>query len=215
MVYQLHNKGVYLYKEIEPFLSPRDTFLLCYYFHKEIKDFNNFIKNKKTPYDFDESLLENPDDIDQMIEYGFIKTSIEYSLKYDVIENVLNMDNLNQKARWSPFEWSFKPDSLDLFSFSGFFGSIKCFKYLLMKGFEINDYVVSMVVCSGCLDIYHLCQGQSVANPILICKSSQFFCLPLLVFMLENGMNINAKESSNEYMCLIGLLFIGLPKMVI
>jgi len=65
-----------------------------------------------------------------------------------------------------------------------------------MKGFEINAKVLSMVVCGGCFDLFHLCQGQQSLTPKLVCQSSKFFHLSLLVFMIENGSYINAKEES-------------------
>jgi len=80
-----------------------------------------------------------------------------------------------------------------LISFAGFFGSIKCFKHLLMKGFEINDNVLSMVVCSGCFDLFHLCQDEKFLTPNHVCKASVFFHLPLIIFLIENGGDINEK----------------------
>jgi len=192
LIYQLYKRGVFVFEEIEPFLCMRDTFLLCYYFRKGIKDFDSFIKNKDLPDDLDESFLDNDNYIDQYIEYAFLPLSIEYCLKYDVIYDLVVFDNLNQEAKWSPFEWSYKPKYLDFLSFAGFFGSIKCFKHLLMNGFEINKNVLSMVVCSGCLDIFHL--GQQFSSIECLCKASEFFHLPLLVFMMENGSDINSKD---------------------
>jgi len=110
-----------------------------------------------------------------------------------VIDDLGFFDGLNQEAKWSPFEWSFKPEYLDLISFAGFFGSIKCFKHLLMKGFEINDNVLSMVVCSGCFDLFHLCQDEKFLTPNHVCKASVFFHLPLIIFLIENGGDINEK----------------------
>jgi len=133
LIYQLHKRGVFLFEEIETFLENRNTFMLSYYFRKEIKDFESFIESKYKPDDFDESFFKNENDIDQLIEYGFLQTSIEYCLKYDVIDDLAILFNLNQKAKWSPFEWSFMPQYFDLLSFAGFFGSIKCFKHLLMS----------------------------------------------------------------------------------
>jgi len=193
LIYQLYKRGVFVFEEIEPFLGNRNTFLLCYYFRKEIKDFNSFIKNKSKPSAFNKSFFENENDIDQLIEYGYLQTSIEYSLKYDVINDLVGFDNFNLKARWSPFEWSEKPEYLDLLSFTGFFGSIKCFKHLLINGFEINHNVLSMVVCGGSFDLFHICQGLQFLTPH-VCKASEFFHLPLLVFMIEHGADINAQD---------------------
>jgi len=215
LIYQLFKKGILVFEEIEPFLSHRDTFLLCYYFRKEIKDFESFIGIKFKPSGIDESFFENEYYMDQLIEYGYLQSSNEYCLKYDVLDDLLNIDNLNQEAKWSPFEWSNKPEFLDLLSFSGFFGSIKCFKHLLMKGFEINEYVLSMVVCGGSFDLFHLCHGQHYLAPKLVCKASEFFHLPLLVFMIEIGNDINSKTKDVELLYLVGLLFITLLNVVI
>jgi len=197
LIYQLYKKDVFVFEEIEPFLRIGDSFLLCYYFRKEIENFESFIRSRAKPIGFNESFFKNENDIDKLIEFGFLPSSIEYCLKYDVIDDILNIDNLNQKAKWSPFEWSIKPEYLDLLSFSGFFGSIKCFKHLLMKGFEINENVLSMVVCGGCFDLFHLCQVRQFLIPDLVCKASEFFHLDLLVFMIENGADIKAKGKDN------------------
>ena len=215
LIYQLFKRGIFVFEEIEPFLCSRDTFLLSYYFRNEIKDFYSFIKNKSKPHGIDDSCFKNTNDIDQLIEYGFLQSSIEYCLKYDVIDDLTVCENLNQEAKWSPFEWSNKPDYLGLLSFAGFFGSIKCFKHLLMKGFEIDAKVLSMVVCGGSFDLFHIYQGKQFGALNLVCKASQFFHLPLLVFMIENGADINAKEYRVEFFYLIILLFILLLDMVI
>ena len=153
-----------------------------------------FIKDKYPRYGYDHSFFSNETDIDQLIEFGYLPSSIEYCLKYDVIDDLVKLNILNQEAKWSPFEWSTKTEYLDLLSFSGFFGSINCFKFLLMNGFEINDRVLSMVVCSGCLVLFHLSQGQQFFTAKAFCKACEFFQLDLLVFMIENGANINDQK---------------------
>jgi len=197
LIYRLYKRGFFVFDEVEPFLEKGDSSLFCYYFRKEIKDFKSFIQGKKILYDLKPSFFENESNIDQYIEYGFLPSSIEYCLKYDVLDDLVVFDDLKQNAKWCPFEWSFKPEYLDLLSFAGFFASIKCFRHLLMKGFEINENVFLMVVCGGCFDLFHLCQGKQFFIPSIVCKASEFFHLPLLVFMLENGANINANCKKN------------------
>ena len=198
LIYQLYKRGVFAFEEIEPFLNDRDTFIMCYYFRIEIKDFENCVQNKYKPYDLDKSFLENGNDIDQLIEYGYLPSSIEYCLKYDVIDDFVLFDLQNQILKWSPFEWSIKPKHLDLFSFSSFFGSNRCFKHLLMNGFEIKENVISMVVCSGCVDLFHLCKGQQFITPESVCKASVFCHLSLLGFIIENGADINFKAKKKK-----------------
>jgi len=199
LIHKLFKRGVFVFKEIEPFLIRSDTFLLCYYFRKEIEDFNNFIKTKDKLYRFNQSFFEKESYIDQLIDFGFLPSSVEYCLKYDVVDDLVGFDKLNQKAIWSPFEWSYQPKYDDLLSFAGFFGSIKCFKHLLMKGFKINENVLSMVVCSGSFDLYHLCQVEHCIIPILVCEASKFLHLQLLVFLVENGYDINSKDKDNKF----------------
>jgi len=189
LIYQMNKRGIFLFEEIEPSLRYEDSLLLCYYFRQNINDFEVFIKSKNKFDEFDEFSFKDDHDFEQMLEYGFPCSSFEYCLKYDVVDDLIKFDLPNQNVKWSPFEWSIKPKYLDPFSFSGFFGSIKCFKYLLMNGFQINDKVLSMVVCSGCLDLFHLCNRLQFIISEMICRASEFCQLSLLVFMIENYSN--------------------------
>jgi len=199
LIYQLYKRGVLVYEEIIPLLKRINSFLLCYYFQKEIEGFEKFIKNKRKPSGFDDFFIENHENIHHFIEYGFVPSSIEYLLKYDVINSLVEFNTFSHIAKWSPFEWSFEPKYLDLLSFSGFFGSIKCFKYLLIKGFEINVNVLSNVVCSGCPDLFHLCKTQQFLASEFICKASEYCQLQLLVFMLENGLEPSTSHNDVEH----------------
>jgi len=194
LIYQLHKKGVFVFEEIEPFLRNKQSRIICYYFRKYIIDFENFVQNMYISCGDNRSFFENSNEIDQLIEYGFLPSSIEYCLKYDVVDDLFGFINLKLEAKWSPFEWSLKPKYLDLLSFAGFFGSIKCFKYLLLNGFEFNDRVISMVVCSGDFDILHLYQGQCLFSNECLCRSAGFCHLSLLDFIIQNGANINEKD---------------------
>jgi len=184
IIYKLFKLGVFVFEEIKPYMKNVYANLLNYYFMKEINDIGSFVQKSS--------------DIELLIEFGFLPSSIEYHLKYDVIDELVNYNVLNQEAQWSPFEWSYKPEYLDLLSFSGFFGSIKCFKYLLMNGFQIHDEVTSMVVCGGCFDLYHLCRGSSLFTIDNVSKAAEFFQLPLLEFMFENGVEIKTNHIRNE-----------------
>jgi len=215
LIYKLQMKEVITIEEILPFLRFRGTFILCHYFRKFIFDFDGLITNKKKPEEFDESFFQNSKHFDNLIEYGYLPSSIEYCLKYDDIDGFLNIHTLKREAIWSPFEWANKPKYLDLLSFSGYFSSINCFKHLLMNGYEINQKVISMVICSGCFDLYHLCKGEGSLTIENIFNVSEFCHLSLLEHMIENGADINAKNISILVRVLRMLHFILLPYMVI
>jgi len=215
LIFQLFKRGILNFEEIKPFLKDFRSFLLHYYFHKEIDGFERIIKTMSKPYDFDVSIIKDESDIDLLIEFGFLPSSIEYILKYDVLDDLKCFRILDQEIKWSLFEWSMKPKHLDLLSFSGFFSSIKCFKHLLMNGFVINEKVISMVVCGGCFDIFHLCHNQRLFTFEIACIASEFGHLSLLAFLLENGVNTIKNRKSIALFFIILLLFIVLPRMVI
>ena len=48
--------------------------------------FESLILSKSEPSDLDGSFLENANEIDISIQYGFLPSSIEYCLKYDDID---------------------------------------------------------------------------------------------------------------------------------
>ena len=97
MIYQLFKLGSFVFGEIEQYLGNRGSFLLCYYFRKDIYDFGNLIKHKSNHSAIGESFFKNENDIDQMIEYGFSTSSIEYCLKYDSIVDLYKFDNFIKK----------------------------------------------------------------------------------------------------------------------
>ena len=217
LIYKLYKRGIFGFEEIKPIILGRHSYLLCYYFHKEIEDFDNFIRIRRNeiPEGIDVSFFNNKSDIDQMIEHGFIPSSIEYCLKYDAVNDLHCINISNQMIKWSPFEWSYKPQYLDLLSFSGFFGSVKCFKLLLLEGLNINEKVISMVACSGCYDLFQLCQGHSFLSSNIVCKASMFSHLEFLAFMLENGAEVNPKNIDAECYFLMVFPLILLLNMAI
>jgi len=199
LIHRLYKRGIYSFYEIEPFLRNEDSLILSYYFRSEISDFESFIRNKSHCFDFDESFLENLQFIDDLIEYGFHQSSLEYCLKYDDVDSFRNFNILNQTlCKWSPFEWSLKPESLDLLSFSGFFGSINCFKHLLMNGYEIDDKVRSLVVCSGSIDLFHLCNEGMFFSTECLFEACSHCQLSILNFLYENQACLNAKKEEND-----------------
>ena len=192
LLHRMFKRNAFEISNIEPcILGHQLAYVLCYYF----KDFDKVVGQKVVPDDFDHSFIENVDDLEVLIEFGFHPNSTEYCLKYDDIKVFQSKFDLDEyEAKWSPFEWSYKPKSLDLLSFLIFFGSIQCFKFLLLNGFEINKNVLSSIACSGNSDLFHLCQfGESCSSDCLF-MASKFCHLNTIKFLLENGANITNKN---------------------
>jgi len=216
LIYRLYQRDIFVFSEIEPILLRINSLVFSYYFRKEINDFDSYILSQRKQPDTDASFFEKENDIDQLIEYGFVPSTIEFCMKYDDYEALMNYDiSMHKYAKWSPFEWSCKPKYLDLLSFSGFFGSIKCFKHIMMNGFQINSDVMSSVVCSGSLDLIHLCENNLFLTPECAFHASEFCHLSLLCFMLENGIEINSRDIFILICVLIYLPFIGPLRRVI
>ena len=203
LLYKLYQLGIFLFDDIKTFLENRDAFILSYYYHKEIDNFDDHIRLKTIPSDYDDCYYEFKENIDALIQYGFAPNTIEYCLKYDDINAFINIySNQNHSpggiAKWSPFEWSQKPDFFDFLSFYGFYGSIECFKYLLMNGFSIDDKIRSIVVCSGNTDLFHICNNVIVDFSNHICYAAEYFRLSILNFLIEKGVNINCINRENS-----------------
>jgi len=198
LIYRLFKRGVFIFEEIEPLFTNYNSYVICYYFRKDIKDFAAFIRKKTIPVNIDKSFLENEFEFDDLIEYGYLPLSIEYCLKYDDIVVFRTLDMINtRKAKWSPFEWSLKPKSLDLLSFSGFYGSIKCFKHLLMNGHQISHEVASSVICSGSFELFHCCNEVYSFSHDYIIYASMFFRLKLLQYFIDNGVDVDSRETND------------------
>lgn len=216
LIYKLYKRGLFQFNEINHFFKQIHSFILGYYFRREIKDFDSFIKYQVKPSDIDFSFFEDENCIDQLIDYGFFPSSIEYCIKYDDIDVLRHHDISNYKeAKWSPFEWSCKPLSFDLLSFSGFYGSLKCFKQLLMNGSQISADFVTSVYCSGSLDLFQYCIDHKPISPLNICKAAEFCQLSLLVFCYENAVDLNQMSdigsalhlaAINGHLCIVEFL---------
>jgi len=195
LVFRLLNSGFLEFSEISPFLG-NSSYITSFYFRKEIPDFEKHIKTKEKPIGLENSFVENDSDIDGLIQYGYLPGSIEYSLKYDDVETFRDLfANKPKKVKWSPFEWSRKPKSLGLLSFSSFFGSIQCFKHMLMNGYKIDDASHALSVCSGNFDLFRLCSERKSLSSEQLCLATEFYHFPLMEYILENGVDIHAKNS--------------------
>jgi len=189
LVHRLFQSNIYMFSDIEPLLYSSGCFVSIYYFWKEIKDFDRIINEQRKPFGPNTAFPGNKD-MEQMIEYGFVPSSLEYCLKYDdltTFRDLFSNSNNTKTAKWNPFEWSRKPHSLDLLSFSGFFGSIQCFKFLLMNGFSIFESVQTNVVCCGNIDLFHMCNEGNTDYSNHFVFATEFDHLSLVQYLIEQG----------------------------
>jgi len=185
LIFRLSKLGYYCINDVYQYLD-QPPFVLSYYFRKDIDNSELFKVEKWETTVFEDYFVPSESEIDSIIDYGFLPNTFEYCLKYDdiiVFKEIFRNDG--KKAKWSPFEWSRKPKSLDLLSFSGFFGSLQCFKFLLINGFQINDDIRSNVICSGNYDIYYICNQVNTEIYMQTCLASEFCRLDMLEFLIS------------------------------
>jgi len=199
LLYRLYKHGIY---EIMKILLTKGSFVSLYYFRKRIDDFENKIKKIPKMYQLEQSILEDDWEMDLLIEYGFSPSSIEYCMKYDDIDAfkqkiIYSSEILNQQAQWSPLEWSRDPKVYDFLSFSAYFGSINCFRHMLMNGWVINEKTNCISVCSGNTDLFHLCNQNVFDYSEHFCLASEFNRKSFLYFLVEKGINVDSKNSEN------------------
>jgi len=198
LLYRVFYNGIIPFSEIFPFIMQKGCLYGVYYFRKLLPDFDAILDSKRHEND-DDLFSGNESDLELMIEYGFVPNTMEYILKYDDIESLLSMDiqnRINEKAKWSPFEWSKKPNYLDFLAVSGYFGSIQCFKQLMLNGFIINHEVMSNVVCGGNSCLFHICFSETMNCSHLSLYASEYLRISLLQFLFEKNIDINAKNQN-------------------
>jgi len=195
LIHRLYRIQIFTKTEIKESLLFHRNRLLYWFFKNEIDVDDtgfSYSQSNRNQGNWSKTVL------DSLIEYGFLPSSIEFCLKYDRLQEMNSIMMRNQNltiCKWSPFEWSAEPDSLDLLSFSGFFGSINCFKHLLLQGQPINQSVFSSIVCNGSLELFHLFNESNFFSSECVLNTSKFSRLSILVFKFENGADINAKDN--------------------
>ena len=63
---------------------------------------------------------------------------------------------------FSPFNFYFNRKEVNRMELAALFGSIKCFKYLMINGDEINEETCKFAVAGGNFEIIHLCEQKGL-----------------------------------------------------
>jgi len=235
LVRKLMQKGYFCADEILDRLSYIRIRGLCFYFFEIINDYAGFVKNfryKYSKYGFESFPVEEEKESNSfLLDYGFPKNSIEYALKYDdsSILNVYESDpsfSYSSNIKWSQFEWAFEPYSMDPLSVSAFFGSVKCFKRIMILSSATMASTMYCALCGGNIDIVsmisenHYIQKEAIDITIKYCQevlfdwlcsnttlsticASESHCIKCYQFLIGNGMD---KNSGFNVFCLYKLL---------
>jgi len=195
LIQRLYRIGCFTEKEIEESLVFHRKKLLCLFFKNVIKiDYSSIMD------DYNQEYYSNDTELESLIQFGFHQHSIEYCLKYDLFEemgSIMINDPNKRECKWSPFEWSENPKSLDFLSFSGFFGSLKCFRVLLLSGFFIDRQVASEVLCSGSKELFNIIFDLHKQSSFYLHNMSKFGHLSIVEYLVNHKADINEKNNDN------------------
>lgn len=209
LIQRMYQCGFFDFQEINELIHQSGKIIYCYYFYNHLKDqIGMFHRENNIEY----SYFEQECLYDELIQYGYPRISSEFSMKYDDLSSLIQLETYNtiEYAKWSPFEWSERPNSLDVLSFCGIFGSIKCFKYFLENGYSINKSITENVICGGSFDLVHLCLPFIPINDGFVIKATKFYRKLLIDYFMEEGYDILSFDlSTNPYSILSEAAFYG------
>ena len=202
LIHRLCERGFYSIEEVSSYLSEHmiPTALLIFLNYipqnmiilKKVVFSNSFSK-------FADQFIKKPELLDDYLKYGFKKGSIEYSIKYDDLNMLKYFTSLpsfqkDQQIDWGYIEWSSKPHSLSMISVSAFFGSINCFKYLMLNGFSINLAVARSAVRGGNFDIIHECHHHVQDISSCMIDASSFMRFDVFEWISSISTNIEPES---------------------
>jgi len=207
----LFKKGFFSVETITNEIIKQNDKIAAHYFLEDLEsiDISRF---KDTNQAFSETNknfhIENKEILNQMITYGFIMNSCEYVIKYDddlALTKIMNHPTFisSSDLKWSCFEWTQRPVSMDIISFAAHFGSIKCFRLLMVKQccFNNNNVVLSSIF-SGSVDILHQCEivEKNVQMYLNVAsKSFRFFIFEWLLELNQQSYNLCFDNNSVTY----------------
>jgi len=197
LIQRLYQIGCFSENEIRESLEYHRREFLCLFFKNVIEVDNNYLWDDNYAYKNKWSDKE----LDSLILFGFLEHSIEFCLKYDLFNEIeslmVNYPN-KRECKWSLFEWSQKPISLGFLSFSGFFGSLKCFRVLLLSGFVVDNQVARDVLFSGSRALFNLIWDLRIQNYSYLHEAARFVHLNIVEFLVNEKADINAKNNDVE-----------------
>ena len=124
----------------------------------------------------------------ELLEFGYEKNTLRYSLKYDDIDFLIEATKENdwtysKRLFSSPFE---PGPTMSLLSFAGRHGSIKCFKFLLEKGVKIDQETVDAVIASGNEELFKLLQTKTKTFRRSLVTAAQYYRMETADWLLAN-----------------------------
>ena len=207
LIYHLIKINIFDFKnDILPNKITEISRLVFYPFYLEYSPKKVFFSNKLYFYykKFNYLINNNIEKFEELINYGWAKGSIEYIIKYDEIELFKDFILKNpliskEKIIWSPFELKKKPINLDYYSLFGIFGSLNCFKYLLINLSENFNFLKYDLISSGNLEMISLYKIEPSQYISSLINSNYFKYENLIEYYLQYFNNLNELNVSEVF----------------
>ena len=194
----LINSGTFTYEEVIPYIKrfyeehismPNIIILLYLYFGELIKEkdadffaslkakcvsFNGNSKMNGSLWSYFEEFIDFPPKLNEYITYGVAKESVMYMLKYDDVESLMMWESIdsdvNMVIKNNVLDFpSYIQQSPTLIQYATYYGSVKCFKYLMMKGASLDakdnwgHSIKDFAIISNCIELIKIIE-QSGRN---------------------------------------------------
>jgi len=160
IIHCLYCKGLFSFEDIKRELEKSNNFMPYFYFFNHFDNLRTqierFWKYSECRSNFKLLETQGSDFFYQLIKYGCPVDSIQYYLKYDDVDGLSRIVsnpgfNHNSPIKFSSFEWAYSRIKLNSLGFAAYFGSIKCFKKLIMDSCSV------IVPITRNLEILHIC----------------------------------------------------------
>lgn len=94
-------------------------------------------------------------------------------------------------------------NGIKFIDFAAFFGALKCFKYLLLNGFEFSEMSFNYAICGGISEIIHICEEKKCQSKGSVFYAIQFHRHDILNWLIDTkGENIN-EEPQKIARCIV------------
>jgi len=162
---------------------------------------------KRISNNFDEYEANNFLLLNELLEYGWPKYTVEWAIKYDDMDLLHNLYlnpcfSVNKTITESPFaHYPLITRSTTLIQFAAYFNSVDCFKFLLINKANIR-HTQDYAVAGGNLDIVHICDNQCLSFDTSVEFSIHYRRFDIFLWLL------NQKSNTEQSMDILNMALI-------
>ena len=194
LISETNIKNICVYeKEISKLFFP-ELFSLDNFLNKQVSNYRK-ITYITDPY-YENLFKDNFKLLNEKIQYGWFKDSLEYFLKYDEKENFINKFNEMKNplnTNFDQFEFFEDIKEISLINLACLYGSLKCFKFLLVSNHKIDVKNIEFAFINGNIELLKEIEALNTIeyNEIHLNICSKYKNFDLLKYLLEKKVEIS------------------------